>query len=483
MGKLGYKGLLLLGGMMMLGGAAQAQYLRSSYFMEGTSARLQLNPGLQPTKGYFNMPIIGSFNMSASSNVLGTSDIIDLMDSGSDLYSNDKLFDRLKADNRLNVNLNTDILSFGWYRGKGFWSVNVGLRADFGAALAKDMFSMMRTMNGFALEDVAGTNQSYSLSNQTLNMKAYAEVGLGYSRRITEKLTVGGRVKVLLGLARAEMNINQFDLSLDVPNPQYTNYADYESRGELSPSDWYGKGYSYAAEGNVITTLKGGGMTFDNNGMIDNFDLDAGDLGIAGSGFGIDLGASYKVWDNLTVSASILDLGFLKWKESETTVATVSGGDEVTINSENYDRYIGGDFLSFERFDFEEGSPEKVKTKTRLYSTLLLAGEYGLLNNKLSVGAMYTARFAEPKTLNELTFLATFRPKNWLNAAISYSPIQASGKSIGLAVKLGPLFVGTDYMFFGGNSKSVNGFLGISFPLGGKAKPFSLNCNKSCLLL
>ena len=355
----------------------------------------------------------------------------------------------------------------------GFWSVNVGLRADFGAALAKDMFSMMRTMNGFALEDVAGTNQSYSLSNQTLNMKAYAEVGLGYSRRITEKLTVGGRVKVLLGLARAEMNINQFDLNLDVPNPQYTNYADYESRGELSPSDWYGAHYDYSANGNVITTLKGGGMTFDNNGMIDNFDLDAGDLGIAGSGFGIDLGASYKVWDNLTVSASILDLGFLKWKESETTVATVSGGDEVPINSENYDRYIGGDFLSFERFDFEEGSPEKVKTKTRLYSTLLLAGEYGLLNNKLSVGAMYTARFAEPKTLNELTFLATFRPKNWLNAAISYSPIQASGKSIGLAVKLGPLFVGTDYMFFGGNSKSVNGFLGISFPLGGKPKPFS----------
>lgn len=473
MGKLGYKGLLLLGGMMMLGGAAQAQYLRSSYFMEGTSARLQLNPGLQPTRGYFNVPIIGSFNMSASSNVLGTSDIIDLMDSGSDLYSNDKLFDRLKADNRLNVNLNTDILSFGWYRGKGFWSVNVGLRADFGAALAKDMFSMMRTMNGFALEDVAGTNQSYSLSNQTRNMKAYAEVGLGYSRRITEKLTVGGRVKVLLGLARAEMNINQFDLNLDVPNPQYTNYADYESRGELSPSDWYGAHYDYSANGNVITTLKGGGMTFDNDGMIEDFDLDAGDLGIAGSGFGIDLGASYKVWDNLTVSASILDLGFLKWKESETTVATVSGEAHETIDASNYDRYIGGDFLSFERFDFEEGSPEKVKTKTRLYSTLLLAGEYGLLNNKLSVGAMYTARFAEPKTLNELTFLATFRPKNWLNAAISYSPIQASGKSIGLAVKLGPLFVGTDYMFFGGNSKSVNGFLGISFPLGGKAKPFS----------
>lgn len=36
MGKLGYKGLLLLGGMMMLGGAAQAQYLRSSWILEVT---------------------------------------------------------------------------------------------------------------------------------------------------------------------------------------------------------------------------------------------------------------------------------------------------------------------------------------------------------------------------------------------------------------------------------------------------------------
>lgn len=168
MRRIGCKAMLLLGSIMVLGGTAQAQYLRSSYFMEGTSARLQLNPGLQPTKGYFNMPIIGSINMSASSNVLGTSDIIDILNSGSDLYSNDKLFDRLKTDNRLNVNLNTDILSFGWYRGKGFWSFNVGLRADFGAALSKDMFSMMRTMNGFSLENIAGTNQNYSLSNQTL---------------------------------------------------------------------------------------------------------------------------------------------------------------------------------------------------------------------------------------------------------------------------------------------------------------------------
>ena len=37
---------------------------------------------------------------------------------------------------------------------------------------------------------------------------------------------------------------------------------------------------------------------------VTDFEFDSGKLGIAGYGFGIDLGASYKILDNLTVSAS-----------------------------------------------------------------------------------------------------------------------------------------------------------------------------------
>ena len=58
------KGLFLIGG-LFLGGAVHAQYLRTSYFMEGASSRLQLNPGLQPSGGYFNIPVLGSFNIGA----------------------------------------------------------------------------------------------------------------------------------------------------------------------------------------------------------------------------------------------------------------------------------------------------------------------------------------------------------------------------------------------------------------------------------
>lgn len=439
----------LVAGSLLLGMTMHAQYLRTSYFMEGTSSRLELNPGLQPMRGYFNIPVLGSFNVGTSSNVLGIKDIVDVLDSGEDIFLNDDLYSRLKSDNRLNVNLKTDVLSFGWYAGKGFWNVNVGLRADVGASIPQSMFEYLRRVNN--TEDING-----SFSNMNFNLNAYAEIGLGYSRQITEKLSVGGRVKVLLGIARAEMAVDNFDIYVDdaLTNGDYT---------ELNPYQTYG---SATVNARVSTTMKGGGLSFDETtGQIDGFDIDGSNFGIAGAGFGIDLGASYKVWDNLTVSAAVLDLGFIKWKEGETTVAAPANGS-FEVTGSNYQDFLDGDFLSMDRFNFVQDKEAAEDTKTTLASTILLAGEYGLLDNKLSVGAIYTARFAEPKTLNELTFSATYRPKNWFNIAASYSPIQAGGKSFGLALKLGALFLGTDYMYFGNSSKAVNAFIGLSIPLG-----------------
>lgn len=457
---------LLIAAMTITAFTAQAQYLRTSYFMEGASSRLQLNPGLQPTRGYLNLPVIGSFNISANTNSLGINDIIDITKDGNDFLNNQKLYNALQTDNRFNTTINTNILSFGWFRGKNFWSVNAGLRMDIGAQINKDMFDMMRNMNGLDIDNIAGSPQSYNMGNQQINMNAYAEVGLGLSRRITEKLTVGVRAKVLLGLARAEVNIDKFDLSLDIPELP-------SNQEELQPENWYGSKYSYNAQANVVTTLKGGGMTFDENNMINGFDLDASSFGLSGTGFGVDLGASYSIFKNLTVSAAVLDLGVMKWNKSNTTMATVSGEENVTINENNYDQYIGGDFLSLDRFAFGKDEEADYKSSTKLSTTILLGAEYGLLNNKLSVGAIYTSRFVQPKTQTELTFLATLRPSNGFNAAISYSPILSGGKSIGIALKLGPIFAGTDYMYFGENSKNINGFIGLSLPLGGKRKPFS----------
>ena len=76
--------------------------------------------------------------------------------------------------------------------------------------------------------------------------------------------------------------------------------------------------------------------------------------------------------------------------------------------------------------------------------------------------------------MSEISLILVLQNKNkqnsddMVNVALSYSAIQSAGKSFGLGLKLGPLFVGTDYMFLGKNSNSVNGFVGVSIPLGGR---------------
>ena len=483
--------------------SANAQFLRTSYFMEGTHYRQQLNPALTPTKGYFNLPVIGAVNATVGSTSLGYQDIIDIIDDGDDFYTKPDFMNRLKDNNKLNVNFSTEILSAGWYKGKNFWSFNIGLRTDIGANLTKNMFTFLNEME--TVEE-NWRNSNYDISGQQLNINAYTEIGLGLSRQINSRLTVGARVKALLGIGNMELKLNRVAMSANLPSDQQINQWSSESYwNSMSPSqaaqaaqELKDKFNNYHANLTVGAELKSSfkGLELqeeEGKDYVTDFEFDSGKLGIAGYGFGIDLGASYKILDNLTVSASVLDLGFISWSKSSTKIASANP-DPIDIKGSTYanmvdpnnpntvmnavnqlqndaqgymDRVTNGDVLDYDMLQLEV-SDAKESRKSRLASTLVLGAEYGFFNNKLAVGVLSTTRFVQPDALTELTFSANYRPKSWFNVALSYSAIQSAGKSFGLGLKLGPLFVGTDYMFLGKNSNSVNGFVGVSIPLGGR---------------
>ena len=483
--------------------SANAQFLRTSYFMEGTHYRQQLNPALTPTKGYFNLPVIGAVNATVGSTSLGYQDIIDIIDDGDDFYTKPDFMNRLKDNNKLNVNFSTEILSAGWYKGKNFWSFNIGLRTDIGANLTKNMFTFLNEME--TVEE-NWRNSNYDISGQQLNINAYTEIGLGLSRQINSRLTVGARVKALLGIGNMELKLNRVAMSANLPSDQQINQWSSESYwNSMTPSqaaqaaqELKDKFNNYHANLTVGAELKSSfkGLELqeeEGKDYVTDFDFDSGKLGIAGYGFGIDLGASYKILDNLIVSASVLDLGFISWSKSSTKIASANP-DPIDIKGSTYanmvdpnnpntvmnavnqlqndaqgymDRVTNGDVLDYDMLQLEV-SDAKESRKSRLASTLVLGAEYGFFNNKLAVGVLSTTRFVQPDALTELTFSANYRPKSWFNVALSYSAIQSAGKSFGLGLKLGPLFVGTDYMFLGKNSNSVNGFVGVSIPLGGR---------------
>lgn len=304
---------------------------------------------------------------------------------------------------------------------------------------------------GDNISDYLGINET--INGQKLEINSYAEVGVGFARNITDRLVVGGKVKMLLGIGNLKLNINQ----IHVETPSVGS-----------------SGVTSKASIQVDATLENSSKLLElpeneNGDYID--EIDFGSFGFAGYGGAIDLGISYKLLDKLTLSASVLDLGFIKWSKSNTSIARANAEQTYDLlDPASQQEFINivnsGEILNYDMLQLKtEEASEKSRTRG-LTSTMVLGAEYALLNDWLVVGALYTGRFAKPKTLNELTFSACIRPTNAFNVAASYSVLQGAGKTFGLALKLGPFFAGTDYMFFGKNTKNVNAYLGVSIPLG-----------------
>lgn len=270
----------VLSALLLVAGVAHAQFLRTSYFMEGSHYRMQLNPAMTPTRGYINIPVIGALNASVGSSSLGYQDIMDVIDDDGNFYNNPEFLGRLDNTNHVNLNINTDILSAGWYRGRNFWSFNVGVRTDLGVKLTKSLFTFLNEMD--ELED-NWRNSAYDISGQEVNLNAYAEVGLGYARQINDRLTVGGRVKVLLGMGNLNLKFNS--VSLDASLPSDTRIQELQNMSSISPSDVESlrreiDGYhaDLMLDARLESSFKGLTLQESSDGYIDDIKFESGDF-------------------------------------------------------------------------------------------------------------------------------------------------------------------------------------------------------------
>lgn len=435
-----------------------AQGLRTSYFMDNVPARLKMNPALQPARGYFNIPAVGALGLSISSNKLTIDDFVDIIENKNGFLESDKFMNRLDNKNTMNIDFTTDVLSFGFYSGKGFWTVNLGARAIISASIPKTMFEFARYSDNFQIRD------KYDIKNMELHADVFSEIGLGYSRPVTDKLNIGGRFKVLVGIGNLDAKIDEIYVDTD---GEYDNWR-VKTKGTLEASM---KGFEFEYENNEQ------GQKYIN-------DIDIDSPGISGFGFGIDLGASYKILNNLTVSAAIIDLGFINWSKKHTTIAKTDsehsygefinsvdpGETNPDVDSDDIEKYINSntDIFDLDLIQFQEG--EAKSRKTTLRSTLNLGAEITLLNNKLGFGVLSSTQFTLPKSYSELTVSANYRPRNWFGATLSYSFLHSEFKTVGIGLKLGPIFIGSDYLMTKapGDANRANAYIGCSIPLGKK---------------
>lgn len=446
-----------------------AQFLRTTYFMEGTQYRMQLNPALVPDRGFVNLPFIGMINAGVRSNALNATDMADLLRNGDndDYYATDKFYGKLKDENKASMNISTDLVHAGWWHGESFFSFNVGFKVDGNVYVPRELFTFLRDLKGMNSNDYS--HYYRDLSNEELNINAFTEVGFGYTRIINNRVSIGGRVKALLGQGNLKLRVKDAAVKTNLVglDPDY-NWSTGDPTEVLNATGTA----SIQATADLESSFEGLELVTNDEGYIEKAKFKMGNMGVAGVGASLDFGVAVKASDRLTLSAAITDLGFIRWSKGSTTVA------HANTEALQYDSENPGDLSRFSgivnsgesvNLHFLRLMPEEQTTsarKTNLASTVALGCEYMVVPDKLRLGALYTNRFTAPDNENELTISVNVHPSSLLDFSVSFSPILSGGGSFGLAMKLGPVFVGTDYLYLGRNSKCCNALLGLSIPLG-----------------
>ena len=417
---------------------ADAQESRTSYFMQTASFRHQMNPALLDTP--YKSIGVGNINVGTTGNV-GLGNFIYKLDgnpkydyttflnpsiSASDFLSN------IDDKNRLDLYVNMNIFSFAF---KGFGGMNVlevNLRSNTNLALPYEFFEFAKT---------AGMKNTYHLEDISLRSTNYAELALGHARDINDKLRVGAKLKVLVGAAYADLNVDRMDITMN------------------------GDAWSINANTEIKAAIMDSQLEFENasknapDGRRRIKDIDEVAFGLPGMGLAIDLGAAYKITDDLTVSLGVTDLGMMSWKQTKTASSageyTFDGFDSFRVNGtdKTVDRLgpqlegIGDDLE--EMFSVYYDGEEKV---SQMLAATVNAGVESALPfyNKLRFGALYTGRIHGAYSWHQGMISANYRPSKWFEINANTS-ISSTGTSFGgaLSMNLGlfKLYVGADRVF------------------------------------
>lgn len=444
-----------------------AQELRTSYFMETSNYRHQMNPALLDSP-YFGM-FFSNINIGMTGNIGAKQFIFDtnglpgytgnyryttFMDPNVDAKT---FLNKLHDKNRFDLYLNYNLFSVGFKAWGGVNLLELNLRSNTNLTLPKGLFEFAKT---------AGEKEHYEFGGLGMRTQNYMELALGHSRDINKQWRVGGKLKFLIGAAYADFTAD--NVTLDMTEDAWRIQSNAQMKASLLKSDVIHEDPSKnSADGRPRVK------------ELDNFGFS-----LPGFGMALDLGVTYKPIENLTLSAAITDLGFISWKN---THHASSQGDYTFDGFNNI--YIGSDKDQTEDIDdqfdqigddleemfsvYDDGT----KTATQaLAATLNVGAEYKLpAYDKLKFGFLYTSRIHGKYSWHQGMLNVGVRPVKWfecnVNGAVTSTGVTAGGM-LSLKAPHFNFYIAADRFFskLGKqgvplNSSNGNITFGMTFPL------------------
>lgn len=443
---------------VVLSSGAMAQTAISSYFFEGAFNNYKLNPAMDAERPFISMMMLGNFSMRTNGNVgisnflYPNGDKLSTFMSGS--VNQDEFLNNLPDYSRIGFNLDESLMSAGFRMLGGYSSIGVSIHSSMSISLPKGLFEFAKMGLQKEQYDFAGIN---------VNTMNYMAITLGHSREIIKGLRVGANIKYLMGLAYADVTVDKLNVEL---------------------TDKYWRASSHAtAKAAFFCEAE---AMLDDEDVIEGVEL--GSLAPSSSGFAFDLGAVYDlnhIVPGLTVSASIVDLGLIRWKHmmsGQSTDSSVEFDGFGTLDYDNMETTVEEEFEqlgddAMELVDFNYTGTAAATTK--LSPTMYLGAEYNMpFYNKLSVALLYGQRFTslDFKKWYDVRAFVNVAPLNWFEATVNFG-FSKYGSSLGWMLNFHPVgfnfFIGSDLMitkvtpqFIPVNNMNAHITMGVNIPFG-----------------
>jgi len=288
-----------------LGSKSFAQADLTMYNMNWIPQSMYQNPALTPpTKVNIGLPLISSNYFQFVNTGFAWKDLFALDANDSLDITVDNMLNKLGRRNFLNFNANLDLLSFGFKTGKAYIGFNITERIYSRFTYPEDFFRLAWKGNVQFLGGEA------DLKGLGLDAGAYTEIGLNYTREVDEdgRLKIGGRLKYNNGIVNVHTQRSDITLGTDADLFYLTANSDLR----LNTSGIY-----QFINPDSNSTVQPGALALGKN-----------------HGVGIDLGMNWEIIpEKLRVSASLVDLGFIRWKNDPFNLTT----NEATFTFEGID--------------------------------------------------------------------------------------------------------------------------------------------------